>query len=138
MGFQKWALFPNYRTRAQRDAAPCGKLIRKAQSRAVATISVVPRTAPWPSFSFFNTLSVCTPRWISDVKAGRSAGTSGWPRLPISSPAPAGTSALLWPVSHVVRPSVNVKSPVSCPNLSGQRCGCSCYGRPRGGLSCGG
>ena len=27
----------------QRDAAPCGKLFRKAQSRAVQTISVVPR-----------------------------------------------------------------------------------------------
>ena len=53
MGFQKWALFPNYRTRAQRDAAPSGKLIRKAQIRAVPTISVLPRAAPWRSPLFF-------------------------------------------------------------------------------------
>ena len=53
MGFQKWALFPNYRTRALHDAAPCGKPIRKAQSRADPTISVAPHKAPWPLPLFF-------------------------------------------------------------------------------------
>ena len=53
VGFQKWALFPNCRTRARRDAAPCGKLIRKAHSRAVPTMSVAPHEAPWSLPLFF-------------------------------------------------------------------------------------
>jgi len=48
-----------------RHAAPCGKLIRKAQSCAVPTISVVPRAAPWRLPLFYGRLT----DWLNKLKA---------------------------------------------------------------------
>ena len=56
-------------TLSQRDAAPCGKLIRLGQSRAVPTMSVAPHQAPWRLPLFFLFYSQWQVAWVYKVTA---------------------------------------------------------------------
>ena len=50
-------------------AAPCGKLIRIGQSRAVPTMSVAPHQAPWRLPLFFLFYSQWQVAWVYKVTA---------------------------------------------------------------------